>query len=33
VDVARQLSRALAERIRTSSSSEGTAAQPASNHR
>jgi hypothetical protein len=32
VDVARQLSRALAERIRTSSSPEGAAPQPASNH-
>ena len=32
VDVARQLSRALAERIRTSGSPEGAAPQPASNH-
>lgn len=32
VDVARKLSRALAERIRTSSSPEGAAPQPASNH-
>jgi len=32
VDVARQLSRALAERIRTSGSPEGTASQPASSH-
>jgi hypothetical protein len=32
VDVARHLSRALAERIRTSSSPEGAAPQPASNH-
>ena len=32
VDVARQLSRALAERIRTSGSREGAAPQPASNH-
>jgi hypothetical protein len=32
VDVARKLSRALAERIRTSSSPEGAAPQPASSH-
>jgi len=32
VDVARQLSRALAERIRTSGSPEGAVPQPASNH-
>ncbi len=32
VDVARHLSRALAERIRTSSSPEGATPQPASNH-
>jgi hypothetical protein len=32
VDVARKLSRALAERIRTSSSSEGAAPEPASSH-
>ena len=32
VDVARHLSRALAERIRTSGSPEGAAPQPASNH-
>jgi hypothetical protein len=32
IDVARQLARALAERIRTSSSPEGTAPQPAASH-
>lgn len=33
VEVARQLARALAERIRTSSAAEGAPQQPASNHR